>query len=82
MIVDLQIVVFTGILVAVFFVLNFVTCFAMPWAKECPFPHKCPGREKCPVHKKAMLCDYHAPIAWLTIITISIHIILATLYLI
>ncbi len=79
MIVDMQFVIFSGILVGIFFVLNYATCYSMPWSK-CIAPHECPGKKKCPEHMKRMLCNYHKQIAWLTVITGVFHVIVSVLY--
>jgi hypothetical protein len=77
MIVDTQMVLFTGILAGIFFVLNFSTCFSMPWSKS-EVPHECSQR-KC-THKRSMLCNHHKPVAWLTVITGALHIVVSAIY--
>lgn len=79
MLVTLDLVMFTGVLAGFFFILNFLTCHSMPWANKCPIPHKCPGKDKCN-YEKTMLCNYHHPLAWLTIGSGAVHIIISIAY--
>jgi hypothetical protein len=56
----------SGAAVGVFFILNYATCFAMPWAKK----------RLC---KNTVLSQCHKPLAWATLITGLIHTALAVL---
>jgi len=68
----------TGWLAAGFLFLNFLTCWAMPWAKKyCETLLK--GKEIGKEEPKP-LCFYHNPIAWIAIFFIITHIILAILF--
>ena len=78
MIIPLQLVYMSGILAGLFFILNFTTCYSMPWSKKCDIAHTCKGKERD--KKKKMLCQHHKPLAWLTIITGVIHMVLGLLY--
>ena len=75
MIFTTQLVWMTGILGGLFFILNFSTCYSMPWAAKCDKFHKCPGKAKCKNAKK--LCEHHKPLAWLTLTTGILHILVA-----
>lgn len=58
----------SGYLVGFFFILNFATCLAMPWAKITNKIVKKP------------ICTKHKPLAYLTLITGLIHMILAIMF--
>lgn len=65
-----------GWVAAGFLVLNFLTCWAMPWAKRCrELVCKVEGVEELP----RPLCLYHKWIVWPAIIFSLIHILLAIL---
>lgn len=65
----------TGILMGVFFVLNFATCFALPWTK-LPLPWKGarPGPDTLDDAENRMRWgSLHKPFAWITIILGILH---------
>lgn len=71
----LSILAWTGILLAVFFVLNFATCFSMPWSQS-PLPWKGarPGPDSldtAPEHLR--FTTIHKYFAWATVITGILH---------
>ena len=67
----------TGWLAAAFLVLNFLTCWVMPWAKKCrELICKVEGVEEEP----KPLCYYHKILVWPAIIFTLIHIIIAILF--
>ncbi len=76
--IPLEVVWMSGIIGGLFFILNFTTCYSMPWAKKCDLVHKCKGK-KCTRNKK-MLCQHHKPLAWLTILTGVFHIIVSVIW--
>ena len=78
MIFTIELVWMTGLLGGLFFILNFATCFSMPWASNCPTIEKCKGKHKCQ-HSKP-LCQHHKPLAWLTLLTGILHIIVSFLW--
>jgi hypothetical protein len=63
--IDIEIVWMSGILAGVFFILNFATCFAMPWAKRLA---------------RFKFFTNHKPLAYLTVITGTFHIIVSILW--
>ncbi|MBU3904769.1 MAG: hypothetical protein KJ906_01305 [Nanoarchaeota archaeon] len=77
MIISVELVWMTGIIGGLFFVLNFATCYSMPWASRCENFHKCKGKE-CDKNKK--LCQNHKPLAWLTILTGVLHIVVSVVW--
>ena len=79
MIFTLDFVWMTGIIAGFFFILNFATCFSMPWSTKCLKTHKCPEGTKCKEPHKS-LCAHHKPLAWLTVLTGIFHIVVAILW--
>ena len=63
--IELEIVWMSGLLAGVLFILNFATCFAMPWSKR---------------FSKSKICMRHKPLAYLTIIAGIFHIVVAILW--
>lgn len=65
----------TGILLGVVFVLNFFTCFALPWSKlPVPWAGSRPGADaldRAPVHKN--LASIHKYFAWATVVIGILH---------
>ena len=59
----------TGLISGIFFILNFSTCYSMPWSNKKLFKI---------MQKK--LSSYHKPIAWLTVLSGLLHIIIAFLW--
>lgn len=57
----------SGVVTGVFFVLNYATCYSMPWAKTCK------------INSSKLICQLHNPFAWLTLIIGIVHITLAIL---
>ena len=71
----LELVVWSGRIAGILFILNFVTCFAMPWAQKCMRNSK---QDHAVCHEESFpLCRYHKPIAWLTLFFVLVHITLA-----
>lgn len=69
----------SGWIAGVAFIFNFATCFVMPWSKECR--HKIHGETAESSYEEARpLCMYHTGIAWATVAAVSVHIILALVY--
>lgn len=66
--------VFSAYLSLVFFVLNFLTCYAMPWAtvKE-PWKGDRPGKDKDDLLGAFPLTHMHKIWAWLAIFTLTLH---------
>ncbi len=77
--IELEIVWLSGIVAGLFFILNFATCFSMPWATKCLKTHKCPGGKECKEPHKS-LCAHHKPLAVLTILTGAFHIIVSVIW--
>ncbi len=75
--IELELVWMSGLVAGLFFILNFTTCYSMPWASNCPGIEKCKGK-KCPERKP--LCEHHKPLAWLTVLTGIFHIIISVLW--
>src|SRR3989344_514126 len=58
----------------VFFVLNFATCFAMPWGKfPEPWKGSLPGKDKSDFLGAFPWTHWHKVWAWLAIFTLGIH---------
>jgi len=76
--IPIELVWMTGVLGGLFFVLNFSTCYSMPWAKTCDLIHDCKGKD-CKSPKK-MLCQHHKPLAWLTLLTGVLHIVVSIIW--
>ena len=65
---------FSAYVSLIFFVLNFATCFAMPWAKlPEPWKGNRPGRDKNDALGRFPLSHMHKIWAWLAIFTLSAH---------
>lgn len=64
----------TGWLAAGFLVLNFLTCWVMPWSREC---QQLACKQEGVEEQAHPLCFYHRPLAWLAIIFALVHIVLA-----
>lgn len=79
----LSLLAWTGILLAVTFVINFATCFALPWSHyPLPWAGSRPGADALDavsVHKP--WATIHKPFAWATVILGVIHGILGLLQL-
>ncbi|MEP7166492.1 MAG: cytochrome b5 domain-containing protein [Candidatus Woesebacteria bacterium] len=73
----------TGILLGIVFVLNFATCFALPWGKlPLPWKGKRPGPDAldgAPVHLN--FASIHKYFAWATVIVGIVHGVLGLLQL-
>lgn len=66
----------TGRLAAIFFVLNFTTCFVMPWARNrLPWRGSRPGRDDKDKFGNFQFTAIHKIFAWSTIITVVAHIV-------
>lgn len=74
-ILGLSLLAWTGILLAVFFILNFATCFALPWSNmSLPWKGSRPGPDPLdavPVHQH--WTSVHKYFAWATVIIGAIH---------
>lgn len=58
----------------IFFVLNFATCFAMPWGKlSQPWKGSKPGKDKNDLIGAFPWTHWHKVWAWLAIFTLSVH---------
>ena len=70
----------TGIIAGIMFVLNFATCLVMPWARK-NLCGECQGKneEYCKITCHPFSFS-HRPIAWLTLIAVLVHIIVAIVY--
>lgn len=67
----------TGWLAASFLVLNFLSCWAMPWSRKYK---RALLREEEGIKQEAKpLCFYHTPLAWIAISFALVHMILAVL---
>ena len=75
--IPIELVWMTGVIGGLFFVLNFATCYSMPWASSCKSVDKCKGKD-CP--EKKPLCTHHKPLAWLTVLTGAFHIIVSIIW--
>lgn len=62
-------------LALVFFVLNFATCYAMPWAKrvKVPWNGRRPGSDMTDTAGRFSLLHYHVYFAWLGIFFLGLH---------
>lgn len=82
-ILNISILGWTGILLGIFFVLTFATCFAMPWAKlPLPWAGSKPGPDKLDSLPKHMTWSYiHKYFVWFTVILGLVHGILGFLQL-
>lgn len=70
----------TGYLAITAFILNFVTCFAMPWSKDkCPWKGCRPGADHNDKEGHYSLYHYHHYFTWLTIVLVILHFVLAKL---
>ncbi|MBI3963626.1 MAG: hypothetical protein HY341_01375 [Candidatus Kerfeldbacteria bacterium] len=68
----------SGYILGIFFILNFVTCFAMPWrVKKMPWSGAHPGADPQDPLGHLPFTRFHASYAWLTIIFGIIHGVLA-----
>jgi predicted heme/steroid binding protein len=80
---NLTLLAWTGVLLGVFFFLNFATCFALPWSKlPVPWKGTRPGADSLdasPVHQKWTVL--HKYFAWLTVIFGVLHGVLGILQL-
>ena len=72
----------TGWIAAIFMILNFGTCLVMPWAhrkiRECA-EKKMKGKKGCEdgTCHAVLLCQYHKPFVYLTIISVIVHILVS-----
>lgn len=71
----------SGILMGVFFVLNFATCFALPWTKlPLPWKGNRPGPDTLDAAENSLRWgSFHKQFAWLTVIFGIIHGVLGFL---
>lgn len=73
-----ELIVWSGRLAVIAFILNFATCFVMPWSKDkCPWRGERPGCDIKDSEGKFTLSHYHHYFTWATIILVTIHVILA-----
>lgn len=65
---------FTSYLSLLFFVLNFSTCYAMPWAKvKEPWKGSRPGKDKNDLLGSFPLTHMHKIWAWLAVFALTLH---------
>lgn len=65
---------FSAYLSLIFFVLNFATCYAMPWAKiKEPWKGDLPGKDKKDALGSFPLTHWHKIWAWLAVAALSWH---------
>jgi len=70
----------TGRLAAIFLILNFTTCFVMPWARnKLPFKGSKPGKDDKDKFGAFQFTAVHKIFAWATIISVIGHIIVIIL---
>ena len=73
-----ELITWSGRLAVIAFILNFLTCFAMPWSKDkCPWKGSRPGCDPEDKEGRFILSHYHHYFTWATIILVAIHVILA-----
>lgn len=61
-------------LLGIFFILNFTTCFVMPWhLKKMPWTGTRPGHDKLDQRGMLFLSYHHRTFAWLTVIFGILH---------
>jgi len=73
-----QFVLWSGRLAAVLIVLNFTTCFVMPWARnKLPFKGSRPGKDEKDKFGNFQFTSLHKIFAWTAIVTVIIHMILS-----
>lgn len=76
-----QLTLWSGRLAATVLVLNFTTCFVMPWARnKLPWRGSRPGRDAKDSFGKFQFTAAHKLFAWSTIVTVALHIILSITY--
>lgn len=76
-----EIIIWSGRLAVLFFILNFATCFAMPWSKDkCPWEGSRPGCDPQDKRGHFPLSHYHHYFTWATIILVAVHAVLAIVY--
>lgn len=70
----------TAYLSLVFFLLNFLTCYAMPWAKvRQPWEGARPGKDKMDTAGRFPLTHLHKWFAWLAVFWLGVHGVLGFL---
>ncbi|MFO0704566.1 MAG: hypothetical protein U0517_01140 [Candidatus Andersenbacteria bacterium] len=68
----------SGRLAALALVLNFTTCFVMPWARNrLPWRGGRPGRDQKDSYGWFQFTAAHKLFAWLTILLVLVHIIIS-----
>jgi cytochrome b561 len=73
-----QFVLWTGRLAAILIVLNFTTCFVMPWARnKLPFRGSKPGADEKDQFGNFQFMAVHKIFAWSAIVAVALHIILS-----
>lgn len=76
-----QLIKLTGYLAFLSFILNFATCFAMPWSRDkCPWKGARPGCDPEDSQGRFTLSHYHHYFTWLTIFFVIIHFLLAKIF--
>ena len=75
-----QLTLWSGRLAATFLVLNFTTCFVMPWARNrLPWRGQRPGRDQKDNYGHFQFTAVHRWFAWSSITVVAIHIALSIL---
>jgi len=68
----------SGRLAALAFVLNFTTCFVMPWARnKLPWRGGRPGKDQKDKFGWFQFTAAHKVFAWITIVAVVVHITLS-----
>lgn len=72
---------FSAYLALLFFILNFATCYAMPWSKFfLPWKGKWPGKDSFDPKGHLHLLNIHKPFAWGFLLFSGAHAVLAILH--
>jgi len=70
-----QIVLWTGRVAALLLVLNFTTCFAMPWARsKLPWRGRKPGRDEKDSFGQFQFTAVHRVFAWAAVVAVIVHV--------
>ena len=71
-----QLTLWTGRFAALFLVLNFTTCFVMPWARnKLPWRGAHPGKDNRDKYGRFQFTFVHRWFAWSSIIVVAIHVV-------
>jgi|GEM_PF-5067280 len=73
-----QLTLWSGRLAALAIVLNFTTCFVMPWARnKLPWKGSRPGRDQKDKYGWFQFTGIHRIFAWSAIVLVAVHITLS-----